>query len=148
MKRSRDLKRQVREMQPRTPPPVSTESVLVIITTSTNASESRPRRGKAPPVDSFTGEDLANTLDNWLPSLQTAATWYSWSEDEKLMQLGGQLHGITRQEWDLITDEEKETYLRAIQALKGKLEPVNKALAAQDFRHISQGDQESVSELI
>ena len=94
---------------------MSTESVLDISTNSTNASESRPCRGKAPPVDSFTGEDLASTLHNWLPSLQTAATWYGWSEDEKLMQLGGQLRGRARQEWDLITDEEKETYSRAIQ---------------------------------
>jgi len=61
------------------------------------------------------------------------------------MQLGGHLHRRARQ---VLTDEEKESYLRAIQALKGKLEPVNKVLAAQDFRHISQSDQESVSELI
>ena len=135
------LKRQIREMQPRAPPPgLSAESVLDVSTTSTSASESRPRRGKAPPVDPFTGEDLASTLDDWLPSLQTAATWYGWSEDEKLMQLGGHLHGRARQEWDFLTDEEKESYSRAIQALKGKLEPVNEALAAQDFQHISQSD--------
>jgi len=36
----------------------------------------------------------------------------------------------------------------AIQTLRGKMEPANKALTAQDFRHISQGDQESVAELI
>jgi len=64
------------------------------------------------------------------------------------MQLGGHLCGRARQKWDLLTDEEKATYSQAIQALKGKMEPANKALAAQDFRHISQGDQESVAELI
>ena len=80
-------------MQPRAPPPVSTESVLDISTTSTSASESRPRRGKAPPVDPFTGEGLASTLDDWLSSLQIATTWYGWSEDEKLMQFGGHLRG-------------------------------------------------------
>ena len=45
-------------------------------------------------------------------------------------------------------DEEKGGYFRAIQALRGKLEPVNKALAAQDFRHIFQGEQEIVADLI
>jgi len=40
----------------------------------------------------------------------------------------------------LLTDKDKETYSRAIQLpLKGKLEPVNKVLTTQDFRHISQG---------
>ena len=100
-------------MQPKAPPPVRAESVLDISTTSTSASESRPRR-KAPPVDPFTGENLASTLDDWLPSLQTATTWYAWSEDEKSMQLGGHLCGRARQEWDLLTDEEKESYSRAI----------------------------------
>ena len=43
---------------------------------------------------------------------------------------------------------EKESYSQAIQALQGKLEPANKILAAQDFRHISQGDHESVADFI
>jgi len=64
------------------------------------------------------------------------------------MQLGGHLRGRTIQEWDLLTDEEKEAYLQSIQALKRKLDLVNKALAAQDFWHISQGEQESVPKLI
>jgi len=142
------LRRQIQEMKSIAPATRNTESVLDVSTTSTGTSESRSRRGKAPPVDPFTGEDLTSTLDDWLPSLQTAATWYSWSEEEKLMQLGGHLRGRARQEWDLLTDEEKATYSQAIQALRGKMEPANKALAAQDFRHISQGDQESVAELI
>ena len=43
---------------------------------------------------------------------------------------------------------EKESYSQAIQALQGKLEPANKILAAKDFRHISQGDHESVADFI
>ena len=131
-------------MQSRAPVTRTTESVLDVSTmsistvSSTSSRESRPRRGKAPPVDSFTGEDQNSTLDDWLPSLQTAATWYDWSEDEKLMQLGGHLCGKARQEWDLLTDEEKRTYSQAIRALKGKLEPINKTLIAQDFRRIRQ----------
>ena len=30
----------------------------------------RSRRGKAPPVDPFTGDDIAIQLDEWLPSLE------------------------------------------------------------------------------
>ena len=133
-------------MQPRAPPATGAESILD--TSTTSISESRSRRGKAPPVDPFTGEDLTSTLDDWLPSLHTAATWYNWTEEEKLMQLAGHLRGRARQEWDLLLDEEKGGYSRAIQALRGKLEPVNKALAAQDFCHISQGEQETVADLI
>ena len=54
--------------------------------------------GKAPPVDSFTGKDAETTLDDWLPSLQRAAEWNGWGENEKLMQLAGHLRGRARQE--------------------------------------------------
>ena len=53
------------------------------------------------------------------------------------MQLAGYLCGRARQEWNLLLETEKESYLRAVQALQGKFEPANKILAAQDFRHIS-----------
>ena len=33
------------------------------------------RRGKAPPVDSFTGEDPAVKLEDWLPVLKRASLW-------------------------------------------------------------------------
>ena len=33
------------------------------------------RRGKAPLVDSYTGEDTAILLDDWLPILERAAKW-------------------------------------------------------------------------
>ena len=29
-----------------------------------------PRRGKAPPIDLFTAEDIRITFDNWLPILE------------------------------------------------------------------------------
>ena len=51
------------------------------------------RRGKAPPVDPFTGEDKAVHLDNWLPSLRRASVWNGWSKDEELIQLAGFLRG-------------------------------------------------------
>ena len=64
------------------------------------------------------------------------------------MQLAGYLRGRARQEWDLLLEADKRSYTRAVQALQGKLEPVNKTLAAQDFCHISQTDHESVADFI
>ena len=32
-------------------------------------------RGKAPPVNEFSGEDLECLLDDWLPSLNRASFW-------------------------------------------------------------------------
>ena len=36
------------------------------------------RRGKAPPVDPFLGDDDIVRFDDWLPSLERAASWNSW----------------------------------------------------------------------
>ena len=35
----------------------------------------RPRRGKAPPVDQFTGENAEVQLEDWLPALERVAAW-------------------------------------------------------------------------
>ena len=51
------------------------------------------RQGKAPPVESFNGEDTSVHWNDWLPTLEQAATWNNWSEQEKLIQLAGHLHG-------------------------------------------------------
>ena len=36
---------------------------------------SQPRRGKVPPVDTFTGENPEILLDDWIPSRQKASDW-------------------------------------------------------------------------
>ena len=54
---------------------------------------SRMRRGKAPPVDPFTGEDPECRLDDWLLTLRTAADWNGWTEGDSLIQLAGHLKG-------------------------------------------------------
>ena len=48
----------------------------------------RSRRGKAPLVDPFTGENPEVRLDDWLPSLQRASTWNDWTEEELLFTTG------------------------------------------------------------
>lgn len=42
----------------------------------------------------------------------------------------------------------KESYSKAVEALRGRLNPGDMAMAAQDFRHTSQADGESVSDFV
>ena len=49
------------------------------------------RRGKAPPVEPFTGEGVDTLSEEWLPTFEWMATWNNWSEPEKLLQLPGHL---------------------------------------------------------
>ena len=65
-----------------------------------------------------------------------------------MLQLAGHLQGQALQEWNLLLEEEKENYERAIQTLKTRLESENWVIAATDFRHTSQKDGESTSNFI
>ena len=98
----------------------------------------RVRRGRAPPVDTFTGEDAESRLDDWLPTLQRAADWNGWTPDDLLIQLAGHLNGRAL---NLLSTSEKKTYKQAIAAFKNWLDPVSKIMAAQDFRHALQEDE-------
>ena len=103
------------------------------------------RWGKAPPVDPFRGEV---TFEDWLPALQCAAAWNGWSNEEKLLQLAGHMCGRALQEWNLLQEFERETFDVAVGSLRTRLDPGSRALAAQDFRHTAQRDQEPVSDFI
>ena len=67
----------------------------------------KPRRGKAPPVDQFSGENEDVQLDDWLPVLERAAVWNEWSEEDKLLQLAGHLRGKALQEWSLLEESDR-----------------------------------------
>ena len=114
------------------------------------ASEPRPvsRQGKAPPIDPFDGETVGITFEDWLPTLQRAATWNGWTDDDCLVQLAGYLRKRALQEWNVLTGEEKKTILSATAALHDRLDTNNRVLAAQDFRHTIQRPTESVAEYI
>ena len=56
-------------------------------------TEERRYRGRAPPVDSFTGEKPEIRFKNWLLSFYEASKWNRWSEEDNLMQLAGHLRG-------------------------------------------------------
>ena len=64
------------------------------------------------------------------------------------MQLAGHLRGRALQEWNLLRDAERETYQTAVAALRGRLDAGSKTMAAQDFRHATQGESESVGDFI
>ena len=58
------------------------------------------QRGKAPPIEPFTGEGSNVHWDDWLPTLEQAAMWNRWDDQEKLIQLAGHLHGKAQREWN------------------------------------------------
>ena len=106
------------------------------------------RRGRAPPIEFFSGEDLAITVDDWLPSLERASSWNGWSTSEKLMQLPGYLKGRALQEWRLLSQAEQNDFTTAVSALRARLDPGSKTMAAQDFRHSLQRSGEGVPDFI
>ena len=129
--------------------PLVTSSATAGIPLPVPSTESSVQsRGKAPPIDSFTGEDNEIRFDDWLPTLERAVAWNEWTENEKVIQLAGYLRGRALQEWNLITTIDYTTYQSAVVALRTWLDPGNKTLAALDFRHIIQKETESLSDFI
>ena len=96
-------------------------------------------------MEPFTGSEL---FEDWLPTLERAGHWNSWSSDEMLMQLAGHLRGRALQEWNLIRPDEQKNWTKAVKALSGRQEPKNQAYAVQDFRHAVQSGSELVSDYI
>ena len=134
----------MREITAHTPkPPLSMETGPVVPSTA-----ERTRRGKAPPMEFFSGENLSVLLEDWLPSLERAAEWNGWSVHDKLLQLPGYLKGRALQECHLLTRIEQQSYPAAIAALQSRLDPRNITVAAQEFRHSIQRQGESVAEFI
>ena len=83
----------------------------------TELSIQSTRRGKAPPINPFRGNDPDVRLDDWLPTLECAATWNGWSDDEKLIQLAGYLRGKAAREYALLSSAEKQSFALAVEAL-------------------------------
>ena len=129
-------------------PDASLESVASAETIAQSTATNTQRRGRAPPIEFFTGEDPSITVDDWLPSLERASDWNSWTAAEKLMQLPGHLKGRALQEWRLLEQTVQQDYRTAIEALRSRLDPGSKTMAAQDFRHSIQRSGESVPDYI
>ena len=142
--------------------PSETSSIpdTVSVPTVTGSTTTREaRRGRAPPINLFSGEDPEIHLDDWLPSLRRASQWNNWTNEEQLIQLAGHLKGRLIQlaghlkgralaEWNLLSGDEASTLEKALKCLKERLDPCNRVLAGQDFRRIAQGDSEAVADFI
>ena len=87
-------------------------------------------------------------FDDWLPALKRSATWNGWSDTETLMQLAGHLRGRALEEWNLMDESDKTDLSQATTALKRRLDPGSKTLAAQDLRRASQGQDELISNYV
>ena len=103
------------------------------------------RRGRAPPIDLFNGEDPSVRLDDWLPGLNLASQWNGWTPEEKLIHLAGHLRGRAEAEWNLLGDDETSDFETAVHNLRERLDPCSKVLAGQDFRRTVQTDNETVA---
>ncbi len=121
------------------------EDPLLELRAAVSARLGRTRRGRAPPVDPITGENEEIQLDDWLPALQRASCW---SSEELLLQLVGHLQGRALQVWALLNDTDKNTLVRATEALRAHLDPGSETMVAQDFRHTTQWSEEDVASFI
>ena len=106
------------------------------------------RKGQAPPVESFAGDSPDLTFEDWLPTLERAAQWNNWNQQEMLLQLAGHLKGRAWQEWSLLKESDRSDYDLAVSVLRERLDPNNRTLAAQDFRHMQQGKDETVADFM
>ena len=106
------------------------------------------RRGKAPPVEPYTGEDPNTLWEDWLPMFERAASWNGWTEQERLLQLAGHLRGKALQEWGLLNNDHKSTFAKATTEMRNRLDPGSKMIAVQEFRHMAQKSKEQVTDFI
>lgn len=54
----------------------------------------RELTGRVQHLDPFTGDPKGElNFDDWLPTLERAAKWNQWTEEEQLLQLAGHLRG-------------------------------------------------------
>ena len=90
--------------------------------------------GKPPPIDPFSAEGSDEHWDDWLPTFEKAAEWNNWSDLECLLQLAGHLRGKARQEFSLLTPEEKSKFTMAKTAMRSRLEVGSKTLAAHTYQ--------------
>ena len=96
------------------------------------------RRDKAPSVDLFSAEQLDKHWDGWLPTFERAAEWNDWTVVERLLQLAGHLRGTARQEFFLLTPDEKSTLIKAKSSMKHRLDIGSKAFKTSGIPHKKQ----------
>ena len=66
------------------------------------------------PIEPFAGEGVDMLFEEWLPSFERTATWNSWGEAEKLIQLAGHLRGKALKKWSLLGTADKAAYKKLL----------------------------------
>ena len=100
-------------------------------------------------MDPFTGDQKGTLdLDDWLPTLERAAMWNQWTEEEQFLQLAGHPQGRAFCEWNLMSREDHQVYSKALKVLREWVDTRVQALAAQDYRHLHQHDNETVGDFV
>ena len=105
-------------------------------------------KGRAPPVDPFSGEEEAVRLDDLVPALQRAASWNGWCEADLLLQFVGHLRCLALQEWELLSEDQRSTFCTAVDTLRERLDPGGWMLAVQDFCHDAEKSEEVAADFI
>ena len=72
--------------------------------------------------------------------------WNDWTESEQLIQLAGHLCGRALQEWNLMEETDKSSWVACMSVLRERLDQGTKVLAPQDFRHTVQKETEKVAD--
>ena len=99
------------------PGPAGPSPRVGLAVSGTPVSSARPpRKGKAPPIDTFSGDD--SNFEDWLPALQRCATSNGWSDDETLLQLAGYLRARALEEWNLMDEKDKTDFGEAVSVFK------------------------------
>ena len=78
--------------------PTSAQSMM---SRSVDVSQPGPQVGKAPPIDTFTGQNPDVVWEDWLSTFELVANWNGWYEEEKLLQLA---RHKALQEWNLVRE--------------------------------------------
>ena len=103
-------------------PPMSPGSSICIIEEELHRLSLSHQWGKALPINLFTAESLDEQWDDWPPTFERAAKCNGWTDSEHLLQLASHLKGKARQEFALLSADDKVTFASAIVAIRGKLD--------------------------
>ena len=88
----------------------SNHSTSVPLHRHSSAMRTMSKRGRAPPIDPYTGENPEIRFDDWIPSLIRATKWNNWTKSEQLIQLAGHLRSRALQEWNLMEETDKSSW--------------------------------------
>ena len=105
-----------------------------------------------PALTPFTGEESQSQLfdedfDHWLKSFEERAFVARWTAEQKLCQLKAHLNKTALQMFRLLSEDERSTYDKAVQALRKRFKPIDiEELRGIEFNQKMQQD-ESIEQL-